>query len=530
MGLADIAVSALKSETVRNAIGNGGKRIFKQSFEDAQKDENGNVLGWLWNEGSKLVGFLLSEASKLISFSLTSIWGWITSTLQYVWNFNFQMTDKQIDEQINARWEALSGMLGGALGNLVGYLGCGVLPGAVMFAFNEPLGAYVLANVGEEMAEEFLGNVTQIVQYSFQAATESLVLWSFKNIRKMIKNNPDLVRWFFGKKTDDIVKAWGKEGSEPWSFALATEKAIEKIPNAAVRNFVEEFLEEAWDGCVEAGYVVANSVDSYLAAEKLKQQEMPVLGQQKYVEVTPNRENPDERIILAGPQEALKPVVVQTLANHQLMAEKDLGTVYCFEPEKVQNRRFKPHVVIWFQETKLDYIARKKTDKEASRGKGRISFRLMDKTTENLSMDYVLQLANKIKAKFGTPPLEWNKGKLLYTYTDYDKGYQLQLLVTSEAEALRIIESVLDIQSHSFDREKAQQSRNLAPEKAYDSTPKKKTILGKQEKQPVKRQNCKVKFLYAQLFIEDKQHPVTLYDKSKRYRSPIVRDTTEAKK
>ncbi|MCC5641212.1 hypothetical protein LC593_36500 [Nostoc sp. CHAB 5844] len=323
MGLADIIESTLESRQVRSSI---GERVFKNSFEDKQQDDNGNILGWLWNAGSRLVGFLIANVGGLISFTLTGLWSLFTSTLQFIWNFDWNMSDQTIDQQIQQSWDALGGMLGGTLGNLIGYLGCGVLPGATIMAFNEPLGAYVLENVVEELAEEFLSNLANLVRYTFVSGVQSLLLWGFKNIRKFIKSNVGLVNRLFGGGAAKAVKAWGAEGSKPWSFAIAVDNAVESIPNTFLRNFVEEFLEESWDGCVEAGYVVANSVESYMAAEKLKQQQLPLMGKTKYVEIQPDRSIDDQRIILAGPQEALKPVIVQTLTNYQLMEAKDIGT------------------------------------------------------------------------------------------------------------------------------------------------------------------------------------------------------------
>jgi hypothetical protein len=525
MGAADIIFEALESRVVRSQIGDVGKRIFKASTERKNTNNDGGFLGWLW-ESVRLVGFLLQDAAKLITFSFTALWGLFVSAVQFVWNFDWNLTDKSIDQLIKTKWDALGGMLGGTLGNLVGWLGCGVLPGAVIFSFNEPLGAYILANVAEETVDEFIGNVSQLTTYTLQSTLQTLFLWQYKNVRQFIKNNVGWVTEMFGQSWGEAVLAWGNEGSKPWSFAQKTEERIEKISNVFIKNFIEEFLEESWEGCVEAGYVVANSIDSYLAAEKLKQQQIPVNGKIKYLEVTPNRDNKEQRIILAGPQELLKQQVVTTLADYQLMADKDVGVVYNFEPERILSRKHKPQVVLYFQETKEDFANRRKSDKKTSRGEGRISFRLMDKTTESINMDFVTQLANKVKGKFGKPPLQWNKGKLLYSYTDWEKGYQLQLLANSESEALRIIEQVLDIQTHSVDREKIQQVKNLAPEKAYDNTPKSKNILGKLVEPPVKRKELKVSFLYAQLFIEGNLHPITLYDRSKRYRNPIVRDNT----
>lgn len=530
MGAADIIFQTLESKQVRQTIGDYGKRVLKAKFEDRRDDGDngdGNALAWLWNQGERLIGFLLEKAAELIKFTFVTLWGLFVSTAQFVWNFDWNASDEFLEEQINAKWSALGGLLGGTAGNLFGWIGCGLVPGAVMLAINEPLAAYVIQNVLEEMGEEVLANLSQLTTYLLQSTVQNLITFSFVNSRKLFKSmNVGWVSSTLGEEAGQALLKWGNEGSKPWSFASATEQFTESLPIGGIQNFVEEFLEEAWDGCVEAGYVVANSIDSFFAMEKLKQQKVPEFGKTKYLEVTPNRENKEQRIILAGPQELVKQQVVATLADYQLMADKDVGVVYNFEPERALNRTYKPHLILWFQESKEDFAARRKLDNKASRGKGRISFRLMNQDTETMTMDFVTQLANKVKGKFGNPPLQWNKGKLLYSYTDWDKGYQLQLLVTSESEALRIIEQVLDLQGHSVDREKVQQARNLAPEKAYDETPKKKNILGKLVEPPTKRKECKVKFVYAQMFLEGNLHPVTLYDRSKRYRETVVRDNT----
>jgi hypothetical protein len=326
MGLADIAFETLESKEVRQTIGNAGTRVFKASSEEKQTDDNGGILGWLWNGATRFFGLIGSETFKLIGFTLTGLWGLFVSTAQFVWNFNWNISDKEIDTQIANSWTALSGMAGGTLGNLVGYLGCGVLPGAVVFTFNEPLGVHILKNVSEELAEEFLANVANLTRYTFMKATQSLLLWYFKNARKFLKANVDFVERVLGSKSADLIKAWGKEDSKPWSFAKAVNDAVESISNEAVKNFVEEFLEEAWEGCVEAGYVVANSVDSFIASEKLKRSQVPPLGDNRYVEIQPDRSIENQRIILAGPEEAIKPVIVQTLTNYQLMEDKDIGS------------------------------------------------------------------------------------------------------------------------------------------------------------------------------------------------------------
>jgi hypothetical protein len=326
VGAADIISSTLKSRAVRSAIGNNGKRVFKASFESKSQGEGG-ILSWIWNGAGRIIG-LIGGFLKGLVFSATAIWDLIVSSAQFIWNFDWNMTDQAIDEQIQQSWNTLAGMFGGTLGNAFGYLACGVLPAATIFTFNEPMGAYIFANVAEEMQEELVANISNLARYTFISGVQALLLWSFKNLRKWLKNNPSVLAIIFGEqKAQEIAKSWGSAGSKPWSFAKAVDDAVESIPNEAVRNFVEEFLEEAWEGCVEAGYVVANSIDSYISQQKLGRQQVPVLGDERYVEITPDRSNDNERIILAGPEQVLKGNIVQTMTSYQLIENRDVGSL-----------------------------------------------------------------------------------------------------------------------------------------------------------------------------------------------------------
>ncbi len=324
MGVADISRFTLNSEIVRKGIANNGVRIFKAAMQD--KQSNGDIISWLWNL-NRFVGSIIQGAAKVLGLTFTALWGLFVATTQYIWNFNWNITDKEIDNQIQSAWNAIGGILGGTVGNALGYFACGILPSAYIFTLNEALAIYVLENVAEEMAEEIIGNLNILIRYTFMSSVQSLLLWSFKSIRALIKSNTGAVQAIFGSQAAALVKAWGEPNSKPWSFAKAVDDKVESISNTFVRNFVEEFLEEAWEGCVEAGYVVAGSIDNWHAQQKLAAERGLILGQQKYVEIQPDRKNERERIILAGPEQALKPTIVQTLTNYQLMENKDIGTM-----------------------------------------------------------------------------------------------------------------------------------------------------------------------------------------------------------
>lgn len=322
----EILESALESRTIRKAI--GLRKINPLGTSEKKTDEKGGFLGWVLKGFGRLAGFLVgaifNSLKRIVSFTLSSLWGGFVSAAQFIYNFNWNVSDEQIDQQVKSTWNSLGSVLGGAFGNALGWISCGVLPGAAVMAFNEGMGAYILKNVGEEFLEELAGNINAVVQFTFQAAAQSLFAWSFKNARKWLKRPNNLfAQVLFGDRYAAVMKAWSSNQAPSFSFAEAVEKRVEAIPNVFWRGFVSEFLEESWDACIEAGYVVVNSAESYMATQKLMNQQ--VLGPQRVVEVTPNRENESERIILSGSEAVLKPMIVQTLAQHHLIENRDMG-------------------------------------------------------------------------------------------------------------------------------------------------------------------------------------------------------------
>jgi hypothetical protein len=121
------------------------------------------------------------------------------------------------------------------------------------------------------------------------------------------------------KKIDD----WGT--GESWTIAKAVEKKIESIPSQFWRNFTEELLEEGSEACIEAGFAVAGGIDAWLAQQAMQQNN--VLGNDRTVEIVPDRSAPDERIVLSGPEAVLRPTIVNVLATHQMLGNRDVGVL-----------------------------------------------------------------------------------------------------------------------------------------------------------------------------------------------------------
>ncbi|WP_138500955.1 hypothetical protein [Nostoc sp. PA-18-2419] len=503
----------LTSRVVRSKV---GTRIIRGMEE--YKTSNGSTgngaldfVGFVFNASWSLTGFLLGNIGGYFKFSWTTFWSWFVATKQFLWNFNWNATDEQLDASIKSRWTALAGQLGGTIGNALGYIACGIVPAAAIMVFNEPLGAYTLARVTEEALEEFLENFGALLKSTLLLGTQIFITETFKSVRKLIKSNSKLVKKYFGSKAEKAVQAWGEKNSKPWSFANANEEYLDKTfgEEGAGREFAEELQEEADEACVEAGYVVANSVDTWLSQDMLTQRHTPPMGENKYVEIVPNREVPDERIVLGGREELLKPVIIQTLATHEQFNGRDMGIIYGSIPADMPERRHRPEVVLKF------YC---KQNKNPSKGaitdalSMQIAFRLMNKGKEDFATDeYLKKLANAIHREFATPPLKIEKGRQTYTYSDFEKGYQFKLDVKNETEAKRIIKKVLDIQQHKFDDDKFRVGSKKA-NGVIQTIPDKVTIRGKIEEIPISGKSGIVTFQYAYLNVGVNVPPINLID------------------
>lgn len=314
----------LFSRQIRFGIGNrttGGnplQRLFQKGKELVNVAIGGNLKGFL-------VGFALSQIPSML-FSLSNLWSMFTTAAIELYHFDWNIPDDQIDQQAKARWSAYGSVLGGTAGNALGYFACGIVPATSLFAFDERLASYVLREVGEEAFEELSAQLANVLRMSFRNLTRQTAGWMYKGARRWLKDpkNPigDLL---FGANADNVRKTWGEKNAPSWSFAKAVDEKIEKIPNQFWQNFTEELIEEAIDACIEAGYVVSNSIEGYYAQQKLAQ--TLSTERQRVVEVTPNRQNDAEKFVLAGPESEVRGQLTTVLTTHQMIEDRDVGQV-----------------------------------------------------------------------------------------------------------------------------------------------------------------------------------------------------------
>lgn len=154
---------------------------------------------------------------------------------------------------------------------------------------------------------------------------------------------------------------------------------------------------------------------------------------------------------------------------------------------------------------------------------GQISIRLMDydqgSITESIARTHALRIRSAFAAGAG---FVWKKGKVMCSYSDWEKGYQLQLLCRNETEGRRVVEQVLDIQNDSPEWSYFNIKENAEPSTAFPTIPDRDRAYGETRRQPRRRPIADVRFQLAKMDVVGVPAPIILVDRSGTYPNPLV--------
>lgn len=232
------------------------------------------------------------------------------------------------------------------------------------------------------------------------------------------------------------------------------------------------------------------------------------------------------KIVLQGTKEELMVLIPQLMAMHQLLKNKDIGTVYAYHNDlNSVRRKGKPKVGLYFLEDSNfnKKAAPNKIPEGRRRLDGLIRFRLMDESTQSFSQSNATALATKIKDIFGSNGgFVWNKGRTIYSYCDWERGYQFQLLCKTETEAKRIVSSVLLLQNHIPDWKNFNTVKNDEETTKYPENPGTHVVMGETLTLPRERPLVDVRFQYAYVSLDGVKEPINLYDRKHRKVGALV--------
>lgn len=292
----EIKLSELKSRFIRKEAtgGTGIRRIATDAFNKvagADGEDSNAVWGGLKRFAGFAISFLKDKIAPFLEWSATKIVGLIFSSIDFVWNFNWNISQEEANQKVEALLTQLAGQVGGVVGQSLGYAVCGALPGLVMFKFNPAMAVYVLQKLGDEALEEIGQSVGNLLIQTTKAGSAAFFVWSYANVKNFFRENLDAIedaKLLELGMTPAKLEKLREDRKKPWSFASAYENWLESIPNALVRNFVEELGEEFNDACRDAAYIVASASEEYAIANKTTMDGL--LGEETTVEILLNRQ------------------------------------------------------------------------------------------------------------------------------------------------------------------------------------------------------------------------------------------------
>lgn len=154
---------------------------------------------------------------------------------------------------------------------------------------------------------------------------------------------------------------------------------------------------------------------------------------------------------------------------------------------------------------------------------GRISIRLMNHGQSTITEAIARTYATRIRSGFAIGNgFVWKKGKLMCSYTDWESGYQLQLLCRNESEGRRVTEQVLDIQNDTPNWSLFNVKENASPSEAFPTIPDRDRAYGEIRRQPRRRPIADVRFQFAQLHVIGVPAPIVLVDRTGTFPRPLV--------
>ena len=336
MSALKLVKQSLSSRGIRAKLNpNKGKRSLDLKHAITRPDQKNIIdrIGDFFNN-SGLTGFI-SGTLNLLGWAggglVTGIFSWVVGRVEQLKSFNWNASDKELEDMMESQNVRIASIWGSALGRGAGWLSgiaigygisylCPVIGGAA-------LAKTVATNVGKEGMQEVSRGLGDAVLQTFGAIGNTAMVSAYINYRKLLKSIPDnVLTSIYGKSTADFIKNnWAKEGQPQISFNSVMDEFVESIQNKKLRAFVESFLEEAWDSFSEAGYIIAYELDSaYAQAKRANEQNQ---GKRRTIRLIPDKRRPDEQMLLSAGSNDIETEALSTLNNYRLISNRDVGQI-----------------------------------------------------------------------------------------------------------------------------------------------------------------------------------------------------------
>lgn len=347
----------LVSRAVRRAIAGGdGIRILDFSNNATTTGEEQGLLEKLkdWIVGNTIGRFVGWISGKVLSFGRSLIegaiqWTWGLASdlfiqgLEALWEFDWNQSDAELAEKISGAKVRMASIWGAWIARGIVKIGTIIISSKVFLPVpviaKPALSAYIRSNSLPEAISETALDFRQAVTATIASMVEIGYVKIFGWARLGIKAYGDWLqkagRLLPGG--NQILKEWGDEDGPELSLSQAVEDKVEKIKIPWVKAFVESALEGAWEGFTDGLTMVADDIDNFLQEQN---EENQVLGEARALEVLPDRNNPNERLLFYGYQNTVIGDVMSTLNTYQMIQNRDIGYMQEeYQQEMLKNKQ-----------------------------------------------------------------------------------------------------------------------------------------------------------------------------------------------
>lgn len=297
--------NSLQSRVIRELVGD---RVINLVEDIVEVDAENGIFSSILGLGGKIIGFVASALLGSFVWGLTEIIDLAVEAYFELKHFDWNQTDAELQRQLEANDVLLASALGQLTGTgLVWLTGIAVASGLTI-KYPVVAGRVALA-LAEEGGTEIRSALTNLITVSRQNAVRGILLGGLLNARKL-----ELLG--FKPVTEE---------RKPWSIAEGIDNFVEQFLGAEIKAFLNGFVDAVEDAVIEMGYVIAYTLDDYFMSQRLANESL--LGQERTIELTPDVQVEDERVIIESPQELAIANTQAAMVEHQLIYNRDVGQI-----------------------------------------------------------------------------------------------------------------------------------------------------------------------------------------------------------
>lgn len=290
------------------------------------KAESSGLINRIFNMAGNAMGFLVSGL-KWLTFSAVDCLGWLLAGWRALVNFDWNMTDQQINAGLHSASLNLAALWGGAFGEVFGTMTAIGIGYGISVAI-PVIGPGVAKAIVWEVFQEQWPELFSSIKNALVESTKYCLYWaaakSYIALRNILK-----------KAFPQTFANWGS--GERWTLSEWWENKVESISNEHLQVFTEEFFEEGFEKFIEVGFIFARKMDDHIAAAKTTKQ--VITGNTILTRLDLDPETNERFFYPQQPAESLKKQILSDITTFRQVRNRDIG-YFTGEPIEEESRRF----------------------------------------------------------------------------------------------------------------------------------------------------------------------------------------------